>query len=88
MMVSYMKRKSLTAISVEKMKPPASGQVEVFDAGFPGFALRVSHGGSKAWAMFYRHDGQPIPSPGIIVIAKIDSDVERLNVPGSVKLTT
>ena len=35
----------------------------------------------------YRHDGQPIPSPGIIVIGKIDSDVEALNVPGSVKVT-
>ena len=29
-------------------------------------------------AMYYRHDGQPIPSPGIIVIGKIDSDVEAL----------
>jgi hypothetical protein len=38
-------------------------------------------------AMYYRHDGQPIPSPGIIVIGKIDSDVEALNVPGSVKVT-
>ncbi len=37
-------------------------------------------------AIFYRHDGQRI-SGGIIVIGKIDSGVEALNVPGSVKVT-
>src|SRR5438477_13081655 len=38
-------------------------------------------------AIFYRHDGQSVPSPGIIVIGKMDSGVEVLNVPGSVKVT-
>jgi len=38
-------------------------------------------------AIFYRHDGQLIPSPGIIVIGKVDSGVETLNVPGAVNLT-
>jgi hypothetical protein len=38
-------------------------------------------------AIFYRHDGQQIPDPGIIVIGKIDSGVEALNVAGSVKVT-
>jgi hypothetical protein len=38
-------------------------------------------------AIFYRHDGQSIPAPGIIVIGKIDSNVEALNLPGSVKVT-
>ena len=37
-------------------------------------------------AIYYRHDGQPIPSPGIIVIGKMDSGVEALAVPGSVRL--
>ena len=37
-------------------------------------------------AIFYRHDGQKIPTPGIIVIGKIDSAVEALNVPGSVRV--
>src|SRR5437867_11749426 len=37
-------------------------------------------------AVYYRHDGQPIPSPGIIVIGKMDSGVEALAVPGSVRL--
>ena len=30
-------------------------------------------------AMFYRHDGQSIPSPGIIVLAKIESGMDVLN---------
>src|SRR5437899_12612843 len=36
-------------------------------------------------AIFYRHDGQEIPDPGIIAIGKIESGVEVRNVPGSVK---
>ena len=38
-------------------------------------------------AIYYRHDGSSIPSPGIIVMAKIDSRVEALNVPGSANVT-
>ena len=38
-------------------------------------------------AIFYRNDGQAIPDPGIIVIGKLDSGIEALNVDGSVKLT-
>jgi len=38
-------------------------------------------------AIYYRHDGSSIPSPGIIVMGKIDSGIEALNVPGSVKVT-
>jgi len=38
-------------------------------------------------AIYYRNDGQEIPDPGIIVIGKLDSGVETLNVAGSVKVT-
>ena len=38
-------------------------------------------------AIYYRQDGERIPAPGIIVIGKIDSGVEALNVAGSVKVT-
>lgn len=38
-------------------------------------------------AIFYRHDGQKIPDPGIIVIGKVESGLEALNVPGSVRVT-
>lgn len=39
-------------------------------------------------AIFYRHDGQSITSGGgIIVMGRLDSGVDTLNVPGSVKVT-
>ncbi len=38
-------------------------------------------------AVFYRHDGQRIPDPGIIVIGTIDSGIETLNVSGSLEVT-
>src|SRR6266480_1778882 len=37
-------------------------------------------------AIFYRHDGEKIPAPGVIVIGKIDSGMEELDVPGSVRV--
>ena len=33
-------------------------------------------------AIFYHHDGQDIPNPGIIVIGRIDSGVEALGLAG------
>ena len=39
------------------------------------------------FAVYYRQDGQSIPSPGIIPIAKIDAGADVFNVPGSVKVT-
>ena len=38
-------------------------------------------------AVFYRHDGQKIPTPASSFIGKIDSGVEKLDVPGSVRVT-
>jgi hypothetical protein len=38
-------------------------------------------------AIYYRHDGSSISSPGIIVLGKVDSGVEALSVPGTVKVT-
>ena len=39
------------------------------------------------FAIYYHQDGESIPSPGIIPIAKIDAGAEAFNVPGSVKVT-
>jgi|SRR6267143_930216 len=39
------------------------------------------------FAVYYRQDGESIPSPGITPIAKIDAGTEAFNVPGSVKVT-
>jgi hypothetical protein len=38
-------------------------------------------------AVYYRQDGESIPSPGIILIAKIDAGTEAFNIPSSAKVT-
>jgi hypothetical protein len=38
-------------------------------------------------AIFYRQDGERIPDPGIIVIGKIESVAEILDVPGALTVT-
>ena len=38
-------------------------------------------------AIYYRHGGEEIPDPGIIVMGKIDSGVETFDVPGSLRVT-
>jgi hypothetical protein len=41
----------------------------------------------RQFAVYYHQDGESIPSPGIIPIAKIDAGTEAFNVLGSVKVT-
>ena len=53
-----MPKRALTAASVDRIKPPASGQAEYFDKGFPGLALRISYGGGKSFVFFYRIGGK------------------------------
>ena len=53
-----MPRRHLTVAAVSRIKSPTSGQVDHFDAGYPGLALRVSYGGAKAWVYFYRLYGK------------------------------
>ncbi len=42
---------------------------------------------NQQFAVYYRQDGETIPSPGVIPIAKIDAGVDAFNVQGSVKVT-
>jgi hypothetical protein len=53
-----MAKRHLTEIGVKALKVPASGQVEHFDLGYPGLALRVGHGGAKSFIIFYRQGGK------------------------------
>jgi hypothetical protein len=39
------------------------------------------------FAVYYHQDGESIPSPGVIPIAKIDAGAEAFNVTESVKVT-
>ena len=53
-----MAKRTLTDAAIKRLKPPAKGQVDVFDRGYPGLALRVSYGGNRSWVVFYRHGGR------------------------------
>jgi integrase len=53
-----MPTQKLTDLFVERVKPPADGRAEYFDAAFPGLALRVTMNGSKSWCAFYRFKGR------------------------------
>ena len=53
-----MPKRALTAAAVDRLKPPVSGQVEHFDAGYPGLAFRISYGGGRSWVFFYRAHGK------------------------------
>ena len=43
---------------MQRLKPPEKGQVDIFDQGFPGLALRISYGGRRSWVFFYRFGGK------------------------------
>ena len=51
-------KKHLSALSVERIKPPKEGVLEIFDLGYPGLALRVGHGGAKSFCLFHRPNGK------------------------------
>jgi integrase len=53
-----MPQKRLTAAMVERISPPARGQVEYWDKAMPGFGLRVSYRGTKAWVLMTRIHGK------------------------------
>jgi integrase len=53
-----MPTKKLTDLFAERVKPPACGRVEYFDAAFGSLALRVTKGGHKSWSLFYRAGGR------------------------------
>ncbi len=53
-----MSKKALTEAAVKRLKPPKAGQVDHFDKGYPGLALRLSYGGGKSFVFFYRHGGR------------------------------
>ena len=54
----HMSKKHLTAQFVERVKAPKSGQIDIIDAGFPGLALRIKHGGRKSWQLLYTWQGK------------------------------
>jgi hypothetical protein len=53
-----MPTKKLTDLFVARVKPPAHGRVEYFDASFGGLALRVTDHGHKSWSLHFRMGGR------------------------------
>src|SRR5688572_4684250 len=53
-----MPKTRLTATTVDRLRPPAKGQVEYFDQLLPSFGLRVSYNGTKAWFVTTRVRGK------------------------------
>lgn len=50
-------RMKFTQAAVERVKPPASGRVEIWDTQLPGFGLRISCTGRLTWQCLYRVHG-------------------------------
>lgn len=44
----------LTARTVEPIRPPASGRLELFDEDLPGFCIRITPNGRRSACVFYR----------------------------------
>jgi integrase len=53
-----MPSRNFTDAAVKRLKPPKTGQVDIFDKGYPGLALRLSYGGNRSWVYFYRISGR------------------------------
>lgn len=53
-----MPKMKLTQVAVDKLKPPASGRVEYWDATLPAFGLRITATGARSWVAMYRVDGK------------------------------
>jgi integrase len=51
-------KRALTVLAVARLRPPTKGQIDVFDKGYPGLALRVSYGGRKTWCLFHTRGGR------------------------------
>lgn len=50
---------SFTVRKLESLKSPASGRIDYWDQGFPGFGLRISESGTRTWVLMYRtQDGR------------------------------
>lgn len=92
-----MTKRALTAAALERLKPPIKGQVDHFDAGYPGLAIRLSYGGRRSWTFHYRIHGKTrrmtlgaFPAMGLAEARwawrEVRAAVERGEDPGAAKL--
>ncbi|MFO0997682.1 MAG: response regulator [Alphaproteobacteria bacterium] len=77
----------LNARALEELKPPHRGQVDVWDAGLPGFGIRLSQGGSKSWVVMARRGARRVrltlgPYPELSIEAAREEATRHLG-PGA-----
>jgi integrase len=53
-----MPRARLTQLAVDRLRPAASGRLDLFDTVLPGFGIRVFESGVRSWFCFYRLNGK------------------------------
>ena len=53
-----MPKKKLTAAAVSRLPAPSEGQIDYFDAAYPGLALRVTSNDVRSWVYFGRLCGK------------------------------
>jgi integrase len=54
-------RRKLTELAVNRIKPPMTGRLEVWDLTLPGFGLRISSTGRRTWIVAVRRPGKSNP---------------------------
>lgn len=45
---------------LDRVQPPSRGQIDLWDESFPGFGLRISQGGTRAWVVMVRRDRRKV----------------------------
>ena len=51
-------KKHLTDAAIQQFRAPKEGQQEIFDASYPGLAIRIGKGGAKSFVLFHRPEGK------------------------------
>ena len=51
-------KKQLTDAAIQPFRAPKEGQQEIFDASYPGLAIRIGKGGAKSFVLFHRREGK------------------------------
>jgi integrase len=53
-------KRRLTEAAIARIKPPASGRLQIPDGHLTGLWLRVTNNGVKSWSVLYRANGGPV----------------------------
>ena len=74
----------LTELSVQRIRPPQSGRLEVWDTTLPAFGLRITAAGGRSYVVALRKPGAKNPSrikvgePGTMALADARAKAREL----------